>query len=311
MTAAIPFAGASAPARISLVLLGTLLTLQAARMLAAKRRHFPLRFGSAIVWCSVRICRRTGLLVRDDDRQHLSTRLAAAPSCWPARAVATVAGRPTRPDVALSDIMPGVRLATGIALAGVTASTAVAIGPAGAAVAAGGAALIGAVAPDVVLRRAARVATRAARDNAAVALDILSAAVSAGMPLRDSLELTAGHAPPALAAALRATAVRAGAGLDVRAAFAAEGERFGIPALADVGDAVDRQRRLGTLLGPELAHLAARLRAEERARLAEHAARRGPLATLVVALVIAPACVAALTACLIGGVIEGGTLGLR
>ena len=309
MTAAIRLGGAPLQARIPLVLLGTLLMLQAGRMLTAARRRPRSRLAGATVWCSVRVCRRTGLLRRDDD-DLLAARLAAAPSCWPARAVAAGVSA-AHEDVVLSEVMPGVRLTSAIAFAALAATSATMIGTPTAAVTATGAALVGAALPDIVLRRAARAARRAACDNTASAVDVLAAALSAGMPLRDALELTVGHAPPSLAASLRAAALGGATGLDLRTAFIAEGDRFGIPALADVGDALDRQRRLGTPLGPELARIAARLRSEERARLAERAARRGPLATLLVALVIAPACLAALTACLIGGVVESGTLGLR
>jgi Type II secretion system (T2SS), protein F len=114
-----------------------------------------------------------------------------------------------------------------------------------------------------------------------------------------------------VAAALRAAAVRVATGVEPRSALTREAERFHLPVLVDVGDAVDRHRRLGTPLPPALHRIAARQRADDRARLLERAARRGPLATLVVALVIAPVCLAALTACMIGGLVESGSLGLR
>jgi hypothetical protein len=94
-------------------------------------------------------------------------------------------------------------------------------------------------------------------------------------------------------------------------AHAAEADRFHLPALAEVGEALDRNARDGTPLAAELRRIAARHRADARTRLLEKANRRGPLATLVVALVIAPTCLAALTACLIGGFVEGGSMALR
>jgi hypothetical protein len=84
-----------------------------------------------------------------------------------------------------------------------------------------------------------------------------------------------------------------------------------VAALADVADAVERQSRLGVQLGPELRQIAARLRSEQRASALQRAARRGPLGTLVVALVIAPVCLASVIACLIGGLIASGGLGVH
>jgi len=207
--------------------------------------------------------------------------------------------------------MPGLRLVCAVGMAAAAATSTLAVGPVGGAIAAVGAAALGARLPDMVLAGSARKALRSAGRDAAAAIDVLAAAVSAGVPLHDALELTAGHAPPPVAAALRAAALMRLTGADPRDALTAEGERFHIAALADVGDAVERQRRLGTPLAAELRRIATRLRAEERAAILEHAARRGPLGTLVVALVIAPVCLAALTACVVGGLVESGGLGLR
>jgi hypothetical protein len=123
--------------------------------------------------------------------------------------------------------------------------------------------------------------------------------------------LTAGHAPPAAGAALRSAAVRRALGEEPRLAISTEAQRFGVAALTDVADAVERQRRLGVRLGPELGQIAARLRAEQRAKALQRAARRGPLGTLLVALVIAPICLAAVIACLVGGLVVSGGLGVR
>jgi Flp pilus assembly protein TadB len=265
---------------------------------------------SAVVRCSVRVCRRTGMLRRSSDAT-LATRLAAAPRCWPARAVAlAIRDAPAEPPE-LASAMPGVRLVCAAVLGLAAGGTLRLTGPVAASTLALGAAWAGVWLPDVVLARAARRAFRSADRDATAAVDVLAAAVSAGVPLHDAFELTAGHSPPPVAASLRAAALSRLTGAEPRAALAAEAERFHVPVLTEVGEAVDRQRRLGTPLAFELRRIAARRRAEDRARLLEHAARRGPLGTLVVALVIAPVCLAALTACLVGGLIESGGLAFR
>ena len=313
--------------RFALVAAGVLLLLLAGRSLVAARPRVVdassesgelgagdpppgYRLLGAVVRCSVRVSRCVECLGRASDQSMLATRLAAAPRCWPSRMVA--AGARHGPRVAgLTDVMPGVRLTTSLLCAAAAGSTYVLVGPVGAAVAVACGAALGAALPDVVLVRAARRARSSGGRDSAAAVDVLAAAVGSGMGLREALELTAGHASPVVAAALRAAAVRTSTGGEPRAALTVEGTRFGVPVLADVGAAVDRQRRLGAALGPELQTIAARLRSEERARILETAARRGPLGTLVVALVIAPVCLAALTACLVGGLVEGGGLGLR
>ena len=94
-------------------------------------------------------------------------------------------------------------------------------------------------------------------------------------------------------------------------ALTTEAHRYGLGMLGDVAQAVERQRRLGVALGDELSRIATRMRAEQRAAALRRAARRGPLGTLVVALVIAPTCLVAVIACLVGGLLQGGALPLR
>jgi Flp pilus assembly protein TadB len=303
--------------RIGLVATGVVLLVYAARNLLAGRRSPGDRvregqrgMSGAVVGCAARLARRAAWLRRDGDASVLLVRVAMAPQSWPARIVAAGA-RHQSWEAELAEAMSGVRLLTALvgAVAGGTAYPL--LGAAGVPLALVCGAVLGRALPDLVLAHAARMAQTSAAHNAATAIDVLAAAVGSGMGLGEALELTAGHAPPAVAAALRAAAVRTSTGADARAALTVEGTRYRVPALADVGAAVDRQRRLGAALGPELRTIAARLRSEERARIREAAARRGPLGTLVVALVIAPVCLAALTACLVGGLVESGGLGLR
>ncbi len=256
---------------------------------------------------------------RRDDVQTLPVRLAAAPRAWPARAVASglqvhAHRAVTHPDhapppPALPALAAGLRLLT--ALAGAVPLAAASLALFGTA----GAALVGAVSglaasrlPDLVLAAAARGATRTAATHTAATLDMLAATAAAGLSLPEAMVLTAGHAPPPLAAALRAAAVRRAMGEEPQQALTAEAHRHGVVALAEAGQAIERQRRLGTALAPELARIAAQLRTDQRAAALHRAARRGPLGTLIVALVIAPLCVAMVVACVVGGLVQSGPL---
>lgn len=315
MTARPAITFAPAGVRMVLVGLGVVLLAQALRTLRAGRRHpaarhDALRVGSALVWCSVRVTRHTGALRRRSDIDVLATRLALAPRAWPARAIATTAHH-SDAAVDLPDAVAGVRLLSAASLGAVTGASFIPLGPVAALTAGALGAVAGAWLPDLVLAHAARRSLCAGRRDITRAIDVLAASTSAGHSLQEALELTAGQSPPAVAAALRGAAVRLSTGVDPAAALAAESDRLGVPVLADVGEAADRQARLGIPLGPELRHIAARHRARERADLLARAARRGPLGTLIVALVIAPVCIAALTACLVGGLLESGGLGLH
>jgi hypothetical protein len=283
--------------------LGVILLVRAIRMLIATPAS-P-RIGSVVPRCAVRLAGRTDVLRRRSDPDLLALRLALAPRTWPARAVATAA-RDCAVD--LSEAMAGVRLLSAVCVAGSAACVCIPLGLTAtlAGLALGGVA--GAAIPDTVLARAARRSARTGRREMARTIDVLAAAVSANHALHDALELTAAHAPPAVAASLRRAAVRLATGVDPATALATEADRSNLLVLADVGAAADRQRRLGIPLGPELCQIAARHRAHARADVLTHAARRAPLGTLVVALVIAPVCIAALTACLVGGLIESGGL---
>ncbi len=317
MTTAAPL-----PLRAASVFLGTVLLVQAVRI--GRQPAGSAHTTGRLVRCAAVVSRRHGWSRSRGGPDGLAVRLALAPRCWVARAVAVGAragsGEPasSAPEFSASavrlqlvDLAAGVRLLCAMAAACLCgcgmALVSLAAAPIGV--------MLGAVAgwtfPGLNLRCAARAALSGTNRHTALAVDLLAAALSAGMALRDSLELTATHAPPTTAAALRAAAVRLTTGSDPRTALAAEADRFHLPVLLDVGDAVDRHHRLGVPLAPELHRIAARQRADDRARVLEHAARRGPLATLIVAVVIAPVCLAALVACVVGGLVQTGGLGFH
>jgi hypothetical protein len=310
-------------------LVGALLTLWSVRTVlqsqsAATEGGRAARALGALVWLSARCCARLGVLAGRADPTSMHVRLAVAPRSAVARMVVAgsraamrraLKGRgpgvllPLPPPIA--EVLPGVRAVAAVATTIFLAPTVALLDPLAAVLVLAMGSVVGTRLPELVLSRAAHQAIRVGADGSAAALELLTAQVAIGVPLQAALERTATHAPAAVAAALRAAALRASAGTDPAGALAGEGERHGIHALRDVGGAVDRARRLGAPLAVELRRITAGLRAEERARLGARAARRGPLATLVVALVIAPLCVAGLVACLVGGLLEGGATVLR
>lgn len=320
-------------ARPVLVSAGLLLIAVAVRMLIRRRhaagavdgRDPPLaRVAGGVLWHAARLARKLGWFHPPPDETKLCTRLAVAPECWPARCIAVAHRAATaRPragatgdsdgagHVDLAEVMRGVRLCSAVAFGLAGAFCWPLLGPVAAAMLAALCAPAGAFLPDIALAAAARRATRSLALEDATAIDVLAAATAAGLGLVDALQLAATHAPPAAAAALRAGALRLATGADPRSALAGEAARFGVAALADAGEAVDRQRRVGAPLGAELRAIATRQRAAQRARIVERAARRAPLGTLVIALVVAPVCLAALIACLVGGLVESGGLPLR
>jgi len=308
--------------RVALVGVGTLLLLHGLRATGGGRtRIHPQRnlVGRWLGFCAG-LAARFGWRPGEGREDQVARRLAMAPTCWPARLVARSLARAHGPAgsresgaafgslaALVHALQPNVSL--GLASAGLV-PLAVATSLPLAALVGMASGAVGWVLPDLVLRHAASRAGRDLPRRAAGVIDVLAAGAAAGLPLPSALEFTAHHAPAPAAAALRGAAARCATGASPADGLAEEGSRFGLPVLRDVGEAVDRHARLGTTLAPQLRRIAARTRSEARSHLLEKAARRGPLATLVVALVIAPICLAALTACLVGGLVQGGTLGV-
>jgi Flp pilus assembly protein TadB len=303
--------------RMLSVLCGTLLLATGVRLAMRRRKAAAVVSPmNRFLLVAARIARPIRLLHHSTDDATIPTRLALAPDCWVARWVAAALGtwdrhprHPSQPQ--LSGLIAGVRLqcAVGFGLLVIPAWMLIGLlggGIVGSLALAGGSAL-----PDLVLASAARRARHVGARDTATAIDLLAATTGAGLSLPEAMVLTAGHAPPALAAALRAAAVRRAMGEEARSALADETQRFGVSGLLDIAQAVERQRRLGVALGPELAQVATRLRAEHRVCALRRAARRGPLGTVVIAVVIAPVCLASVIACVVGGLLAGGSLGLR
>jgi Flp pilus assembly protein TadB len=202
------------------------------------------------------------------------------------------------------ELLAGARV-LGLAAGAVTALIATAaLGVAGAIVGCGVAALA-AMLPDLLLAHHAR--HRRSRVAAALpaCLDLLAVALDAGLPLEAAVSRCAGHGG-ALDSLLARVAARVRAGSPPAHACDAEAAATGIPQLAAVGALLRRHHALGLELPAPLRQLADNARLQRQVALQERTARRAPMAALVTALLIAPSCLLALAALLVGGLVAGG-----
>jgi Flp pilus assembly protein TadB len=200
----------------------------------------------------------------------------------------------------------GVQIGTGDVVAARLAS-AVGFGAVGliGAVVAGGALgiLVGTVVlvfgclyPDLWLRSAA--ARRAARiERAAPALlDLVAAAVQAGVPLDAAIDGAARAAGGELAEELERSRISMALGRPRGEEYRDLSDRTGAPTLAALGLALRLSDRLGVPLAESLRDQAGRSRAEAARAVQERAARAGPRVLAVVVFVLVPASLLPITA---------------
>jgi Flp pilus assembly protein TadB len=165
--------------------------------------------------------------------------------------------------------------------------------------------------PALVLRQAIRVGADTAVRHLPLALEMIAAGLQAGLPGDRALAVGAGAAPPPLDGMLRRAAAASASGMLASAALAAEAEVTEIAMLGAVAALMERRQRLGLPLAPHLLAVSEVTRARSRAETLARAARRGPLAALLTAILVAPACACALLIMVLSGVLtEAGGLGL-
>lgn len=153
--------------------------------------------------------------------------------------------------------------------------------------------------PDAWLERRAR--ARVSRLVAALpdALDLFAVGAAAGRTAASLFgELARGSSGP-LARELAIALADIECGASQERALADLRERVPAPAVAALAAALERSRRYGSPLARELYEQAAALRAEERRRIAERAARAAPKIQLVVALVLVPSVLLTIAAALV------------
>ena len=248
---------------------------------------------------------------RDAQRRRPATRVPAVLArlgrriCVPAapRDLARrldAAGAP--PTVAVAEVMA---LKCGAAVAALIAALPAAallpgrLGPAAVLAAPAGAF----VTPDAWLARSTRRRRIAMAAELPEVLDLLHVAVSAGLPALRALGEVGRRRRGPLAAELRTAATRAALGVPRAQALERLARRCPLEAVAALAAAIARSERHGAPLAPALRALAADARAQRAQRVRERAARAAPKIQLVVALLLVPAVMLLVGACLSAAVV--------
>lgn len=242
--------------------------------------------GARVPAALARLGRRTGVPAAPRD---LTRRLDAA-------------GAP--PTVTVAEVMA---LKCGAAVAAFAAALAVAallpgrLGPVAIVVAPAGAFL----APDAWLARATRRRCAAMAAELPEVLDLLYVAVGAGLPALRALGEVGRRRGGPLATELRAAASSAALGVAHAQALDRLAHRCPLHDVAALAAAIGRSERHGAPLAPALHALAADARAQRAQRVRERAARAAPKIQLVVALLLVPAVMLLVGACLSAAVLAG------
>jgi Flp pilus assembly protein TadB len=149
-------------------------------------------------------------------------------------------------------------------------------------------------------------ARRAAQREVGPAMDLLASWLGSGISMEAGIRKLAVCGPATLRMTFRAVAGMMDGGLPIHRALSSAARMSGLDSLATCAARIERNRDLGLPTSDLLHDMAASLRAEAHAAAKQRAGRRGPLATLVTAMVIAPACVAFLATLLVAGMADQG-----
>jgi tight adherence protein C len=155
--------------------------------------------------------------------------------------------------------------------------------------------------PDALLERRARMRLRALRGGLPGALDLLAVGASAGRsPLTGLSELAGGE--DALARELAVLSAETSCGAPQREALAGLRRRVPVGEVAAMCGVIERSRRYGSPLAEQLQEQASSLRAAQRRRIEEQAARAAPKIQLAVALLLVPSVLLMIAAGLLANV---------
>jgi tight adherence protein C len=233
-----------------------------------------------------RLGRRTGVPAAPRD---LARRLdaAGAPATVTAAEVMALKG-----GAAMAAFVAALPMAT--LLPGRLGPVTIAVAPAGAF-----------VAPDAWLARATRRRRAAMAAELPEVLDLLHIAVAAGLPALRALGEVGRRRGGPLAIELRAAAGSAALGVPHAQALDRLAHRCPLHDVGALVAAIGRCERHGAPLAPALRALAADARAQRAQRVRERAARAAPKIQLVVALLLVPAVMLLVGACLSAAVLGG------
>ncbi|MGN6190034.1 MAG: type II secretion system F family protein [Conexibacter sp.] len=148
--------------------------------------------------------------------------------------------------------------------------------------------LAGFLAPDLWLRRRARIRGTAMARELPDLLDLLRVALGAGLSLDRALAEVARRSRGPLAREWRTASVEIALGVPREVALARLAARCPCEGIVPLVRALQRGARHGTPLAEALAAQAAEARAAQARRLAERAAKAAPQIQLVVALLLVP-----------------------
>jgi tight adherence protein C len=155
--------------------------------------------------------------------------------------------------------------------------------------------------PDAWLERRARQRLRALRGSLPDALDLLAVGTSAGRsPLAGLAELGSGDGP--LARELAVLSAESSCGAPQREALDSLRRRAPVREVAAMCGVIERSRRFGSPLAEQLREQATALRAVQRRRVEEQAARAAPKIQLAVALLLVPSVLLMIAAGLLANV---------
>lgn len=153
-------------------------------------------------------------------------------------------------------------------------------------------------------RRAAR-RDEALRSALPDALDLMRAALAAGLSLRRALELVSGHCREPVATEFVQVAVETAFGRPQRLALQSLVERNPLPEVRAFVSAIDQAERGGSPLAPVIAAQARETREALNRTIIERGARAGPKIQLVVSATIVPGALLAFAAIVIAAVARG------
>ncbi len=155
--------------------------------------------------------------------------------------------------------------------------------------------------PDAWLERHARMRLQGLRGSLPDALDLLSVAAAAGRaPLAGLSELARAEGP--LGRELAVLRAEVSTGASQREALGSLRERAPVPEIAGMCGVIERSRRFGSPLSDQLTEQATALRAVQRRRIEEQAAKAAPKIQLVVALLLVPSVLLLIAAGLLANV---------
>jgi Flp pilus assembly protein TadB len=250
---------------------------------------------------------RVAWLRREDRDAAVDAAFALIPDAWPCR-LASIDVTPGQAKPSLDEThVAGLRLASGIAVLVVAVCALLVAGPAPGIVV-GILLPLGLVLPDAVMARRVRAARRRLTVSLPDALDLIAAALRAGHDLDGAIALASTHSAPPLGRVLTDVSARVAIGQSIVAALQEVAGRTGEPTIASVAALIARHRALGIPVAPSLNTVADEARSRAHIAIAERAARAGPLAAILTAGVIAPACVVFLVVVVLGGLTERGAI---